>query len=194
MKRDELILQHIPMTKKLIRRFKGIYPQHEDEIDSAAHYGLVHAVHKLCEQGEIKDGYTGYIYTVVRDHILRGVAKDNLIRVTLWGCRHGTQPTVVERMDQEEFTHDIETYDDDKKLEVDEFLATLTEEERLVLALRVERWTLDEIATKLGYSQHVSVHNIINRIGEKARKELFDGRAGVGRPASEPSRNRDPLT
>lgn len=48
---------------------------------------------------------------------------------------------------------------------VNEFLATLSETDRQILAMRMEGITLERIAEKLGYKTHSAVHKRIRKIG-----------------------------
>lgn len=183
MNKDTLILQHIPMTEKLITKFQIIYPGHKDEINSSAHYGLCVAVKAICDGVMATDKYTTYIYAVVRDHIIKGVTEhDHLLPVTRWAYAKGTRR--LNKDNNVSLEQTLEHNDDSSRLEVEEFLETLTDEERLVLQLRTENWTMDEIAIKVGYKRACSIFRLLERIAEKARKELFDGRAGFARKAS----------
>jgi DNA-directed RNA polymerase specialized sigma24 family protein len=53
------------------------------------------------------------------------------------------------------------------KVDVERFMATLSEKDRQILELRVEGFTYQEIADKVGYKTHSAVKKRIDKIGSK---------------------------
>ncbi len=53
------------------------------------------------------------------------------------------------------------------KVQVDDFMATLTEEDKRILQMRMNGSTLEEIADKLGYQNHSGVLKRIRKIGKQ---------------------------
>lgn len=53
------------------------------------------------------------------------------------------------------------------KVDVERFMATLSEKDRQILELRVEGYTYQEIADKVGYKTHSAVKKRIDKIGSK---------------------------
>jgi DNA-directed RNA polymerase specialized sigma24 family protein len=53
------------------------------------------------------------------------------------------------------------------KVQVEQFLATLTDKDRQILTMRMEGLTHQEIADKLGYRNHSGVLKRIRKIGEQ---------------------------
>ncbi len=51
------------------------------------------------------------------------------------------------------------------KVDVERFMATLSEKDRQILELRVEGFTYQEIADKVGYKTHSAVKKRIDKIG-----------------------------
>ncbi len=51
------------------------------------------------------------------------------------------------------------------KVDVERFMATLSEKDRQILELRVEGYTYQEIADKVGYITHSAVKKRIDKIG-----------------------------
>lgn len=63
------------------------------------------------------------------------------------------------------FEGDIET-----KVLAEQFMATLSEKDRRILELRLQEWTLEEIAEELGYANHTGVLKRIRKIGQAFEK------------------------
>lgn len=59
------------------------------------------------------------------------------------------------------FESDIET-----KVLAEQFMATLSEKDRRILELRLQEWTLEEIADELGYKNHTGVLKRLRKIGQ----------------------------
>ncbi len=59
------------------------------------------------------------------------------------------------------FESDVET-----KVLADQFMTMLSEKDRRILELRLQEWTLEEIAEELGYANHTGVLKRIRKIGQ----------------------------
>ena len=57
------------------------------------------------------------------------------------------------------------------KVDVERFMATLSEKDKQILGLRVEGYTYQEIADKVGYKTHSAVKKRIDKIGRKFQKQ-----------------------
>ena len=57
------------------------------------------------------------------------------------------------------------------KVDVESFMATLSETDRQLLELRVEGFTYQEIADKVGYKTHSAVKKRIDKIGRLFQKQ-----------------------
>lgn len=66
-------------------------------------------------------------------------------------------------------TTDVELYTT-AKIQVDQFMATLSEKDKQILQLRMEGRTLEEIAGKIGYQNHSGVLKRIRKIGQLYEK------------------------
>lgn len=64
---------------------------------------------------------------------------------------------------------DVELYTT-AKVQVERFMAILSEKDKQILQLRMEGWTLEEIAEKLGYQNHSGVLKRIRQIGKLYEK------------------------
>ena len=57
------------------------------------------------------------------------------------------------------------------KVDVERFMAALPEKDRQILELRVEGYTYQEIADKVGYKTHSAVKKRIDKIGRKFQEQ-----------------------
>jgi len=179
---DEVIIAHMDLANKLARYFARKHPHRADDIAGAAMLGLCKAVNKIREGVLETDKVKTYINNSIRRNIMQFIQQDHLIHIPNWFfAKHADEDgffipimyTIDRRDDDEEnqeegeeLTFDVEAPQRGDEELVREFYMKLTNFEKIVLDLRAEGYTLEEIGEQVGKS-YVWINKTLNKIKDK---------------------------
>ena len=186
---DDVILGYMPLAKKIAKYFSRNHPHKSSDLYSEALLGLCKAVNKIKEGVLTTENAKAYINNTIRGHVRHYLQQDHTVHIPNW--------YLAENVDREEFAipivytinfsnNDEENREEDEELSFDipapdkgdveivrEFYMKLSNFEKMVLKLRSEGYTLEEIGDQLGKS-HVWISKVLNRIQDRMIQEKIE--------------------
>jgi RNA polymerase sigma factor (sigma-70 family) len=167
---DDAIMSCVKEAEKIARSISRNHPKKYDDIHSVALLGLCQAVSNI-KNGKLEtDNITMYIKNTIRGHIRHFIQNDHTIRITNYTLAQEMQSkdgftfpikyTIDPRWDDDNAEYsehddsfDIPAPDKGDCTFINEFYMLLTNFERIVLDLRSEGYTYQEIATRVNKSK-----------------------------------------
>lgn len=155
---ENFVDNNINLALRVAKKYTRAFPTKYDDIRSVALCALVKAARDI-ESGKIKhDNFSAYLVVKIRGEILRFINRDHVVR------KHKVVP-LIDKITAHDTGDEENTpqMDADEGLVIDvpcmfsemvnDFIYHLSPEEKTVLGYRLESYTLDEIADKLGRSR-----------------------------------------
>lgn len=173
--RKQIIESHLLLVLHIASAIAIKYPQHKSDLESEALLAMVKAVDRVKNQ-KFKlhdDNITPYIAGCVKPALKRYIVKSHLISVppetVAYNKRHNIE-TVFEKIVQTEINKAGKKYD--IGLEIQELveLSITNEVERVVVELRLQNHTFDEIAQKCGYTDESWARKIFDTFRNRFKK------------------------